>query len=196
MSGARGITRRAVLGAGGAAVLAAGAAVRAAEDGLAAFARGGRVLLMRHALAPGVGDPPGFRLEDCGTQRNLSEAGRAQARRLGERLRAAGVARARVLTSRWCRARDTAALLGLGTPEPFEPLDSFFAEPGRRASSTDRLGAFLAGLPRDGGPIVLVTHQVNITALTGRVPESGEALVLRLDGTASPPVEARVTTEF
>lgn len=161
---------------------------------LAAFAQGGRVLLIRHAEAPGVGDPPGFRLDDCTTQRNLDERGRAQARRIGERLRAAGVKDVVVLTSRWCRARDTAALLALGPVEDFEPLDSFFAAADRAQPSTEALARAIADLPLDGAPVVMVTHQVNITALTRVVPASGEAVILRLDGSASPPIEARVTT--
>jgi hypothetical protein len=99
----------------------------ATEAAWQALRGGGVVALMRHARAPGVGDPPGFRLEDCATQRNLSAEGRDQARRIGEAFRAQGVAVARVLSSRWCRALDTARL-AFGTVEPFPPLDSFFSE--------------------------------------------------------------------
>jgi phosphohistidine phosphatase SixA len=193
------ISRRSWIGAGlalvAAAALPAGTG-RADEPALARFAEGGRVLLMRHALAPGVGDPQGFRLDDCATQRNLNDAGRGQARRLGERLRAVGLTGAKVLSSRWCRARETAELLGLGPVEAFQPIDSVFGVPGERQPSTERLRAYLASLPRDGAPVIMVTHQVNITNLTGIFPESGEALILRLDGTGAPAVEARVTTGF
>lgn len=147
---------------------------------LRAVAAGGHAVLMRHAEAPGVGDPSGFRLDDCSTQRNLNEAGRAFARRLGAELARAGAARARVLSSRWCRCLETARLLGLGPVEPGgEALDSFFDAPENRTRSTAALRALIAGLSREG-TAVLVTHQVNVTALTGVYPASGEAVVLRL----------------
>lgn len=85
----------------------------------------GYVVMMRHALAPGTGDPPNFRLEDCSTQRNLSAQGRAQARRIGEAFRRRGIKVARVLSSQWCRCLETARLMNLGAVEPFAPLNSF-----------------------------------------------------------------------
>src|SRR3546814_19163678 len=87
----------------------------------AALKQGGHVAIMRHATAPGFGDPEGFRLNDCSTQRNLSDAGRAQARRIGDAIRAHGVTIGRVLSSRWCRCLETAALLGLGPVEAYPP---------------------------------------------------------------------------
>ncbi len=150
------------------------------EGGLAVLARPGHVLLMRHANAPGVGDPPGMDLADCSTQRNLDARGRAQARELGERIRSAGVPTARVFTSEWCRCRETARLLELGPVEVLPALNSFFEEPAQREPRLSALRAFLEKLPRDGGPVVLVTHQVTITALVGVYPASGEGVVLRL----------------
>jgi phosphohistidine phosphatase SixA len=139
---------------------------------------GGLVMLMRHARTePGTGDPPGFRHDDCATQRNLDAAGRAQARAIGERLRAERVPVDRVLTSRWCRCRETATLLGFGPAEPFPPLDSFFADRSRREAQRQGILAFV----RDwGGPgnAMLVTHQVNISAATGIFPSPGEIVVL------------------
>lgn len=143
-----------------------------------AIARGGHVVLLRHALAPGTGDPRAFRLGDCRTQRNLSPAGRRQAREIGEQLRASGAAEVQVYSSRWCRSLDTARLLGLGPVTPLPALDSFFAGRGSEPMQSARLRAFLAR--RRGGPtLVMVTHQVNITALTGVFPQSGEMLVMR-----------------
>lgn len=191
-------TRRNVIGslAGAAAAMTLGPPIaRAVGDPLARLLEGSRALIMRHALAPGVGDPPGFRLDECATQRNLNGTGRAQARALGRRLATLGVREPRILSSRWCRARETAELLGLGPVEPFPPLDSFFERPGERDPSTAALRAFLAGLPQTGRPVIMVTHQVNITALTGVYPGSGEALVLRLVPGAGPEVEARVPVE-
>lgn len=144
----------------------------------AAMARGGHVVLLRHALAPGTGDPPGFRLGECRTQRNLSAAGQRQAQAIGARFRANGAGEVEVLSSRWCRSLDTARLLDLGPVTPLPALDSFFAGRGSESGQTAQLRAFLAS--RRGGPtLVLVTHQVNITALTGVFPQSGEMLVLR-----------------
>ncbi|MBS0003313.1 MAG: histidine phosphatase family protein [Thioalkalivibrio sp.] len=143
----------------------------------------GTVLLLRHALAPGTGDPPGFRLDDCSTQRNLSEAGREQARALGDRLRAAGINEARVYSSRWCRCLETARLLDLGPVEPLPALDSFFQQRSERPARTQAAREFLQELP-PGAPVVMVTHQVNISALTGEFTPSGGGIVaeMRPDG--------------
>lgn len=136
--------------------------------------------LLRHALAPGVGDPPGFRLSNCSTQRTLSDEGRAQARSLGDLFRANGIAAATVFSSGWCRCLETTELLALGPVRREPALDSFFADRGEGAARTAALRALLAA--SHGGPLVLVTHQVNITALTGLVPASGEAVVVRTGG--------------
>jgi phosphohistidine phosphatase SixA len=170
---------RAVLAA---ALLVAAAPGRADEALWAALADGGHVALMRHAEAPGTGDPENFRLEDCSTQRNLDEAGREQARRTGEAFRDHGVAIGRVLSSRWCRCLETAELLELGNVEPFAPLDSFFGDRGRGPDQTAAVRALLADADAEGPSLVMVTHQVNITALTGIFPRSGEIVVLRLGG--------------
>ena len=96
----------------------------------------GAAVLMRHAEAPGGGDPPGFRLDDCTTQRNLDEVGRDQARRIGQAFRERGIRVGRVLSSRWCRARDTARL-AFGEPvQEAEVFDSFFGTPQRREART------------------------------------------------------------
>lgn len=151
------------------------------DAGWAALREPGGIVLFRHAVAPGGGDPPGMRLGDCATQRNLDAAGRAQARRIGEAFRARGVAIGAVLTSQWCRAVDTAdaAFPGRGRHEP--AFDSFFAD---RAQELERTAAARRLLERWEGPgaLVVVTHQVNITALTGIVPRSGEGVVLQRAG--------------
>lgn len=168
--------------------LLAAAPALAADALWAALRGGGHVALMRHATAPGVGDPDGFKVEDCATQRNLSAAGRDEARRIGERFRAQGIAAARVYASQWCRCLDTARLLDLGEITPFAGLNSFFRDGAREAVQTAEVRALIArelasGAPAQG-PLVLVTHQVNITALSGIVPASGEIVVLRADGDA------------
>ncbi len=143
---------------------------------LAAWARGEAVVLLRHALAPGAGDPSGFVLDDCATQRNLSERGREQARRIGAFLRRYS-GEAAVFSSQWCRALETGRLLGLGTVTELPVLNSFFSEPARREAQTEELRDFMR-LEARGRPVVLVTHQLNITALTGVFPASGELLVV------------------
>jgi phosphohistidine phosphatase SixA len=153
---------------------------RADEALWAALAEGGHVALMRHALAPGTGDPEHFRLDDCGTQRNLDQAGREQARRTGEAFRERGVEIGQVLSSQWCRCLQTAELLALG--EAFPPLNSFFGVRERAPDQTEAVRALLAQADAEGPSLVMVTHQVNITALTGISPRSGEIVVLRLGG--------------
>ena len=153
---------------------------------------GGYVVVLRHARAPGTGDPAGFRLDDCASQRNLDDAGRAQARRLGERLRASGIAAAAVYSSEWCRCLETAALLGLGPVEALPALNSFHQRPADRQPNLAALRAFLAGLPADGRLVVLVTHQVTIAAIAGRGAASGEAVILEADGSGEPEVVGRI----
>ncbi|MDZ7752367.1 MAG: histidine phosphatase family protein [Gammaproteobacteria bacterium] len=148
------------------------------SEPLAVLREPGTALLLRHALAPGVGDPPGFELDDCSTQRNLSDAGRAQARALGERLRALGVSSARVYSSRWCRCLETARLLDLGPVQALPALDSFFQQRSIAPSRTRAAREFLHALP-PGPPVILVTHQVNISALTGRFTDSGAGVLVR-----------------
>lgn len=144
------------------------------------LAQPGHVLLLRHAQAPGVGDPSGFVLGDCATQRNLDDVGRAQAKALGERLRAAGITQARIYSSQWCRCRETARLLALGPVEELPALNSFFNQPEAKGQRLAALRVVLNELPRNGPLVVLVTHQTTITALTDYYPASGEGVVLKL----------------
>ncbi|WP_038047847.1 histidine phosphatase family protein [Thioalkalivibrio sp. ALJ16] len=143
-----------------------------------------RVLLMRHALAPGIGDPQGFDVEDCSTQRNLSDGGREQARASGERLRAAGLTSIRVFAGPWCRNLETAELLGYGTPTVLEDaLASIFrANAVHRERRMRAWREHLAEAYRDGaGPAVYVTHLANIRELSGRSLGSGAMLVVEID---------------
>jgi phosphohistidine phosphatase SixA len=138
---------------------------------------GGQVILMRHATTtPGTGDPPGFKLGDCSTQRNLSDAGRAEARRTGQEFQRRGIPIGRVLSSQWCRCLDTARL-AFGRAEEAPAFNSAFADDRERAKQMDAARKLLATDPQ-GPNLVLVTHQTNVTALTGVVPEMGEFLVL------------------
>lgn len=153
---------------------------------LAELAKPGRVLLLRHAIAPGVGDPENFRLRDCGTQRNLDAAGRQQAARLGKHIAGLGIRGVKVYAGQWCRTLETARLLGLGPVTELPALNSFFARPDQREGNLDGVRKFLAKLPADGPLVILVTHQVTVTGLTGIYPASGGGAVLQLDGSATP----------
>lgn len=159
------------------------AAARADDAGWTELARPGAIVLIRHAYAPGVGDPPGMRLDDCTTQRNLDAQGRAQARRLGERLRQRGVQVGAVLHSPWCRTRETAQLLvaGQSSPAPrVEPaFGSFFAGQGDAARQTAAAREILRRW-QGPGALVVVTHHVNVLGLTGVAPSSAEGLVVRV----------------
>jgi phosphohistidine phosphatase SixA len=145
----------------------------------AGLASGDYVALLRHARAPGYSDPQNFTLDDCSTQRNLSAAGRAEARAIGDRFRAHGIETARVRSSQWCRCLDTARLLGLGAVMPTPALNSFFDARDREPQQTAAARRFLAK-PTDK-PRVFVTHQVNIRALSGVTAASGEIVVVAPD---------------
>jgi phosphohistidine phosphatase SixA len=162
------------------------ASIRAEEQIWRQLAAGGCAVLLRHArTAPGIGDPPGFRLDDCSTRRNLSAAGREQSRRFGAGFERRAIRIGEVLSSRWCRCVDTAQL---AFPQHevrlFEPLNSFFADGSSRDSQTAALRAHLAQQHRPR-LLVMVTHRVNVTALTGQSVAMGEALVVRTGGGAA-----------
>ncbi|GEN28534.1 hypothetical protein HVA01_21800 [Halovibrio variabilis] len=143
-----------------------------------ALEQGGLVILMRHSLAPGIGDPPGFERGRCETQRNLSAAGRAQAQAAGRAFRERDIPIAGVYSSSWCRALDTAELMALGSVEPVPWLDSFFRGRGDRALITQAAQEQISAWQGPGN-LLLITHQVNITALVGSGVSSGEMIVVR-----------------
>ncbi|XQU08658.1 histidine phosphatase family protein [Halomonas sp. LY9] len=143
-----------------------------------ALQEGGLVILMRHSLAPGIGDPPGFVLEACETQRNLSSEGRAHAVAAGQALRERGVAIDTVYSSQWCRALETAELMAVGPVTPAPWLNSFFRGRGDQVAITQAARERIAAWQGPGN-LLLITHQVNITALTGGGVSSGEMVVVR-----------------
>lgn len=143
---------------------------------------GQHVLLIRHAYAPGVGDPSGYSLARCDSQRRLNDEGRRQAGVIGQWLRAQGITQARVFSSPWCRCTETAQLLGLG-PVTVEPsLASFFEQPERSATQTRALEQFIAKSMRgpESAPLVLVTHQVNISGFVGQAVGTGDLVLARV----------------
>jgi phosphohistidine phosphatase SixA len=153
---------------------------------------GGRVLMIRHANAPGNGDPAHFLIGDCSTQRNLDMEGRLQARQIGQWLRNRGIGSARIYASQWCRCLETAELIGLGPIAELPALNSFFDRPQDREPNLSALRAFLAEQPADGPLIILVTHFVTISAITGEGVSSGSGVVARLTGGGSLEVAGRL----
>ena len=142
----------------------------------------GYVLLLRHALAPGVGDPENFKLNDCSTQRNLSEIGRADAKAIGLWLKRRDIKIARVESSRWCRAKESAQLLDIGKVRLNSNLDSLFesADPAK-SIQTIRVKKQIVDYRNKSGLLVLVGHYINIGAVTGVGVESGEGVLVKAD---------------
>lgn len=147
-----------------------------------ALKRGGHVVLMRHAqTVPGTGDPPNFKLNDCTTQRNLNDVGRTQSRAWGEAFTKRNIPLAGVYSSQWCRCVDTAKIAfgKLARVDTWPALNSHFDTPQTAALQAEQVRGGISVRMKSAQNIVLVTHQVNITELTGRVPAMGEAIVLR-----------------
>lgn len=148
------------------------------DEAWAALAKGGHVALIRHGNAPPGygGDPPGFRIDDCKTQRNLDDQGRGEARALGEAFRTHGVRVDRILSSPWCRCLETARLMAVG------PVESTWAlVPDVDPNVSVRLSELkkMVAAWRGPGTLVLVTHAFTVRALLGFLPTQGETVVLR-----------------
>ncbi len=153
---------------------------------------GGHILMIRHALAPGTGDPANFRVGDCSTQRNLDDRGREQARAIGDRLRSNGITSARVYSSQWCRCLDTAKLLGMGSVAQRPALNSFYELTQDREPNLKALRKFIAEQPSEGLLIILVTHLVTISAIADEGISSGEGVLLKLNEDASYDIVGRL----
>jgi phosphohistidine phosphatase SixA len=164
-----------------AALLALPAPARASEELWGLLRRGGQVVLIRHAVTvPGVGDPPGMRLDDCGSQRNLSDEGRRDARRLGEAFRARAVPVDRVLASPWCRCLETARL-AFGRAEAWAALGNLFGRSELAAGQVAEMRPVVSE-PRGGANLVLVSHGSTIGALTGINPGTAEMVIVTPQG--------------
>jgi phosphohistidine phosphatase SixA len=179
----------------GLALVLASPAPAPADDALWALLRGGgQVVLIRHTITtPGVGDPPGFRLDDCATQRNLTEAGRRDASRIGAAFKARGVPVGRVLSSPWCRCLETARL-AFGRAETWTPLNNLF---GNRSGETEAVRAIREIVARrpEGGNLILVTHGSVVHPATGIHPAPGELVVLTPGGSSGVRVAGRLALE-
>lgn len=164
--------------------LGAGAAAAELHDDarlLQAMRQGGVAVLIRHsATDPGTGDPPEFRLNDCATQRNLSDAGRAQARRLGGWFRSNGIVPASVRASPWCRTRETATL-AFGRFEDWPALSNLFGDRSRQQDHALQVRRAIADVAV-GHTAVLVSHGISINAFIGVYLSQGEFVVVRPSG--------------
>jgi phosphohistidine phosphatase SixA len=156
----------------------------------------GIAALLRHSDAPGsggFGDPPNFRLDDCATQRNLSDEGRAHARRTGEAFRQHGIIFDQLLTSPWCRCKETALLATGKEAETFEPLSNLVGRSENRAPQVKSLTSYLAGLGSTRA--LLVTHGIVINALTGIQPAQGEMIIVKPGPGGEPRVIGRLRVD-
>ena len=149
-----------------------------ADKPWSALKSGNHLVLIRHALAPGYSDPDYFDVEDCKTQRNLNDEGRRQSKKIGDLFRSNGITRAVVFSSQWCRCLDTARLLDLGDVSELPALNSFFEHFEKETFQTKELKRWIETASLST-PTVLVSHQVNITALTGYSPASGEIIFVQ-----------------
>jgi phosphohistidine phosphatase SixA len=177
---------------------AAVAPVSAAEDNpWSLLKKPGHVVFMRHSDAPGFGgygDPPGYKLDDCATQRNLSDEGRAHALRTGLELRKHGVRFDRVFSSPWCRCKDTARLMIGKDAEVYDPLSNLVGRSEHREGQVKALKAYLAMLDAKTR-VLFVTHGIVISALTGVSPASGEMVIVKVGPGGEPKVAGRLKVD-
>jgi len=167
-------------------VLLLNVALAQAESALAKVIAetGANVMFMRHALAPGFGDPSHFDVNDCDTQRNLDATGLAQAKSLGKVLKQHQIRFDEIKSSQWCRCQETARLLEVGKVMPFTGLNSFFEEHADREETLRQLKSYLDSL-KPNEMVLLVTHQVVISAVTGVYAPSGGVVLFNTTTKAS-----------
>ena len=140
---------------------------------------GDKIILIRHSIAPGSGDPTGFKINDCKTQRNLSEEGINQSKKIGKLFKENQIKVHKVLSSQWCRCKDTAKY-AFGKYKEFSALNSTFQSPYDKNAKKQlkELKNYIKNWKGDGGNLVLITHYVVITALTDKAPRSGEIVII------------------
>jgi broad specificity phosphatase PhoE len=175
----------------------AASAAQAQDDAWALMKQPGHAVFMRHSDAPGhggYGDPPGFRIQDCATQRNLSEEGRAHARRTGEAFKAHGVIFDRVFSSPWCRCRDTAELAVGTRGVVFPPLSNLVGRSEHRDEQVAELKRTLGKLAPHMR-MLFVTHGIVISALVGVSPASGEMVIVKAGPGTEPTVVGRLKVD-
>lgn len=167
-------------------------AAGAEDEPWALLKQGGHVVLMRHTVTtPGVGDPDGFRIEDCSTQRNLSEEGREHAKRIGQAFREFRVPIDAIQASPWCRCVETAGLAFGRGAEVWNALSNLFGRSENRQKQVEELSARISAW-RGKGNLVLVTHGSTVMALTRISPQTGEMVILAPKGDGRFAVAARL----
>ena len=139
---------------------------------------GNKIILIRHSLAPGGGDPPGFKINDCKTQRNLNRTGINQSKKIGKLFKKNKIPVDQVLSSQWCRCKDTAKYAFENFKE-FTALNSTFQSPYNKneRKQLKELYKFIKKWDGKGKNLVLITHYSIITAVTNAVPSSGEIVI-------------------
>ena len=139
---------------------------------------GNKIILIRHSLAPGGGDPPGFKINDCKTQRNLNRTGINQSKKIGKLFKKNKVPVDQVLSSQWCRCKDTAKY-AFGDYKIFTALNSTFQTPYNKneGKQLKDLYNFIRNWNGKGKNLVLITHYSIITAVTTAIPSSGEIII-------------------
>ncbi len=144
----------------------------------------GHILMIRHAIAPGFGDPDNIKIGDCNTQRNLNHQGRKQSREIGSWISDNGIKPSAIYSSQWCRCLDTARLLNLGKVEELKALNSFFQMPQNRDANLSALKEFMVNQIPDNNLIIMVTHSVTISAISGQNVASGNGVLIKLNQSA------------
>ena len=144
-----------------------------------------KVIFLRHALAPGNGDPPNFNVNDCSTQRNLDQAGIVQSRMIGNTFKKLGFKFSKIYSSFWCRCKDTALNMNIGEFKTHEGLNSFYEKHADRKLTLIKLNNLVNSFDKSGGPYLLVTHYVNILAFTGLSTSSGGMVAFDLNSQES-----------
>ena len=132
-----------------------------------------KVIFLRHALAPGNGDPPNFNVHDCSTQRNLDHAGIIQSRKIGKSFKKIGIKFSKIYSSFWCRCKDTAINMEIGKFKTHDGLNSFYERHANKKITLIKLNNLIKNFDKTDGPYLLVTHFVNILAFTGLSTSSG-----------------------
>lgn len=150
-------------------------------DLINAMQSNGHILMLRHSIAPGFGDPDNIQIGDCSTQRNLDESGRNQSKNIGAWLKLNNIKPSAIYSSQWCRCLDTARLLNIGEVEELPSLNSFFQMTENREPNLNHLKQFISIQKPNKSLIIMVTHSVTISAISGQSVASGDGVLLKLN---------------
>lgn len=162
-------------------------------EALQQLKNGQAMLLMRHSLAPGSGEPRNFELHLCPNQRNLSRSGQQQAEQWGQYLRSHGINRATIYSSQYCRALDTGRLMNLGEVQRLPALNNVRLNPENTRAQTTELRRFILQHTATEYPLILISHQVNITDFAGGFLRENEGYIIALPLLDKPLILARLS---